>query len=107
MKLITVTLALALIAGAGCEAREESTPITPPGPYRDEAEPTTTGATTTPATQGSASPTVANQYCAVMNEHKIDPTVTIAHAGRTIGFCCKDCIEPFEKEPAKYLASLK
>jgi YHS domain-containing protein len=43
----------------------------------------------------------------VQSDHEIDPKVTVASNGKTIGFCCKDCIPTFEKDPAKYLATLK
>ena len=108
MKWIVLMLALSLVLAGmiGCEARVETTPTTPGSstPTTDEvdAEPTTG-----PATQASASLAVSNQYCAVMSDHKADPKVTVAHAGKTIGFCCEDCIPTFTKEPAKYLASLK
>ena len=112
MKWIVLMLAVALLSSAmiGCEARVETTPTTP-----GDSTPTTgevdvdldATPTTAPATQASASLAVSNQYCAVMSEHKADPKVSVAHAGKTIGFCCEDCIPTFQKEPAKYLASLK
>ena len=112
MKWTAMLLGVVLMSGAiiGCEAREETTPVTP-APSTDMPvdgmESPTTEPTTGPATQASASLTIANQYCAVDKDHKIDPKVTTTHDGKTIGFCCKDCIETFEKEPAKYLATLK
>jgi YHS domain-containing protein len=110
MKWIVMMLAVMLVSAAmiaGCEAREDvSQPLPTPAPTTDEAETTDPAATTGPATQASAA-APANQYCAVMGEHKVDPKVTLAHAGKTVGFCCEDCIPKFEKEPAKYLASLK
>ncbi|MBI4603488.1 MAG: YHS domain-containing protein [Planctomycetes bacterium] len=30
--------------------------------------------------------------------------VTYVHEGRTIHFCCADCIAPFKKDPGKYLS---
>ena len=110
MKWIVMMLAVALLSSAmiGCEARVETTPTSPGSstPTTDEIDGELTP-TTGPATQASASLTVSNQYCAVMTEHKADPKVTVAHAGKTIGFCCEDCIPTFTKEPAKYLASIK
>jgi hypothetical protein len=107
-------LAVTLVSGAivGCESREEVTPATPAVPAPEATETPAEGTdpaapATAPATQASASLTIANKYCAVMSDHEIDPKVTVANAGKTIGFCCKDCIPTFEKEPAKYLAALK
>ncbi|HEV2293727.1 MAG TPA: hypothetical protein VGR35_07715 [Tepidisphaeraceae bacterium] len=110
MKWMVMMLALALVCGAmiGCEGADD--PATaPPAPVADETDTMDMAdpPTTVPATQASASLTLANQYCAVMGEHKVDPEVTVAHAGKTIGFCCEDCIPKFQEEPAKYMASLK
>lgn len=69
---------------------------------------TTDTAKSTPA---PAKETVAavpvNKMCATMHEHPVDPKVTIVHEGKTIGFCCADCIPEFKKDPAKYMATLK
>ncbi len=111
MRRILSTLLMAILWNAvtGCEARVD--PIPSPAPRTEGAapdDPTGTGpAATGPTTQASASLTIANRHCAVMSEHEIDPKVTINHAGRTIAFCCPDCIETFQKDPSKYLASLK
>ena len=108
MKWIVLMLALSLVSAGmiGCEARVETTP-TSPGSSTPTTEEVDAVPTTGPATQASASLAVSNQYCAVEKENKVDPAVTVAHAGKTIGFCCADCIPKFQKEPAKYLASLK
>jgi YHS domain-containing protein len=58
-----------------------------------------------PATAPSTQP--VNQNCAVMNDEKADPEVTTVHEGRTIAFCCKECIATFEKDPEKYLKTMK
>ncbi len=31
----------------------------------------------------------------------------IVHEGQEIKFCCSHCIEPFKKDPAKYLAKME
>ena len=33
--------------------------------------------------------------------------VMVDYKGQQVGFCCKSCIDDFEKDPAKYLAKLK
>src|SRR5215218_5358002 len=116
MKWTAMLLGVALMSGAmiGCE-KTDSTTLPPAGaPQGDTAdvsdEPTTgatTGPTTGPATQASASLTISNKFCAIETENKVDPAVTTTYQGKTIGFCCKDCIPTFEKDPAKYMASLK
>lgn len=58
-----------------------------------------------PSTQQSGP---VNKFCAVEGEpHDVDPTVTYEYQGKTIGFCCKDCIEPFKKDPEKFMKNLK
>jgi YHS domain-containing protein len=55
----------------------------------------------TPATQ-PAKP--FNKFCAVeQGDHEIDPKVTYTYKGKVFGFCCKDCIEEFKKDPEKYV----
>jgi len=65
--------------------------------------------TTKPAaTQPAAASKPVNKFCAVEGEdHEIDPKVTVVYKGKTIGFCCKDCVEEFQKDPEKYVKRLK
>lgn len=42
---------------------------------------------------------IVNTACPVMPQDAIDPTVTVAYKGQTVGFCCHDCIEKWEKMP--------
>ncbi|MBC8107715.1 MAG: YHS domain-containing protein [Anaerolineae bacterium] len=65
------------------------------------AEPAKDAPTTAPSTQP------ANKMCAVMPDDAVDPKVTVAYKGKTIGFCCKDCIKDFEKDPEKYVKNMK
>ena len=72
----------------------------------DKPKPPLAGPTTKPAaTQPAAKP--VNKMCLVEDEHEIDPKVTVNYKGKTIGFCCKDCVEEFEKDPEKYVKRLK
>jgi YHS domain-containing protein len=48
-----------------------------------------------------------NKYCPVDPTSVIDPKVTYMYNGKTYGFCCKDCIAEFKKNPAKYAADAK
>ncbi|MGH7176000.1 MAG: hypothetical protein ACREJC_01350 [Tepidisphaeraceae bacterium] len=59
------------------------------------------GVTNAPSTQP------VNKLCAVQSEHPIDPNVTVVYKDMVIGFCCKDCIPDFQKEPEKYVKNLK
>jgi YHS domain-containing protein len=60
---------------------------------------------TTPTSPVSRAP--VNKFCAVERENEVDARITVMHAGQTIGFCCKDCVKDFRKDPKKYLAGLK
>lgn len=44
--------------------------------------------------------------CPVMGGD-VDPKVSAEIDGRTVFFCCKDCIEKYKAQPAKYAAKLK
>jgi YHS domain-containing protein len=66
----------------------------------------TTQPTTAPATtQPDAKP--VNKFCAVDRDNEIDPKVTTVYQGKVIGFCCRDCIKDFQKDPEKYVKGLK
>jgi YHS domain-containing protein len=59
--------------------------------------------TTAPATQ----PMIYNKICPVTKE-AVDPKVpTVQYEGKTIGFCCEDCIKQFNADPEKYMKDLK
>ena len=64
------------------------------------AEPTE-APTTAPSTQP------VNKMCAVMHEDAVDPKVTVVYKGMVVGFCCKDCIKDFNKDPEKYVKNMK
>ena len=56
-----------------------------------------------PATQPTTQPAKpVNKFCAIEQDHEIDPKITYAWNGKTYAFCCKDCIDEFKKNPEKY-----
>jgi YHS domain-containing protein len=63
--------------------------------------------TTAPSTQPAADTTPINKYCAVNTKDLIDPKVTTVYKGKTIAFCCEDCIKEFNKDPEKYASKAK
>lgn len=67
------------------------------------------GPTTKPSTTQAAKPAKpVNKWCAVEGkDHEIDPKVTVVYKGKTIGFCCKDCQEEFEKDPEKFVKKME
>ena len=62
-----------------------------------------------PSTQPSTQPSkIVNKFCAVDGDHAVDPDAkTVEYKGKTIGFCCDDCIGKFEADPEKYMKTLK
>ena len=61
--------------------------------------------TTQPATTQPAAP--VNKKCPVSGEDVNPKGKTVTYKGKVVGFCCDDCIEKFNKEPDKYVDSLK
>lgn len=55
------------------------------------------GAAPAPAAAAPAAQSTApiNKLCPI-GEHAIDPTLTVAYKGKTIGFCCEDCRKEFQ-----------
>ena len=106
----TTMLAIMLAVGLWCSACEEAetvpaAPETPVEPSPDLA-PAPATQPTVPATQASAV-LPANTVCPIEGG-KVDPKgKTVMHDGKLIAFCCDDCVEPFQKEPAKYVANIK
>ena len=47
-----------------------------------------------------------NSTCPVSGK-PVDPTKTLVHDGKTIGFCCENCPKTFEKDPSKFVAKIK
>jgi Cu+-exporting ATPase len=48
-------------------------------------------------------PEGANPVCPVTGE-PVDPAVHVEHAGKTVYFCCRDCVSKFEADPDAYMA---
>jgi YHS domain-containing protein len=82
--LVAVILGLSL---SGCAAPAEKAPVNAP--------------------TAAASSVPVNKYCPVDPTSPIDPKITYMYNGKTYGFCCKDCITEFKKDPAKYAAEAK
>jgi len=51
---------------------------------------------------------VVNAMCPVEKDNAVDPTApTTVYKGKTVGFCCDDCIKKFERDPDSFVANLK
>jgi len=67
----------------------------------------TAPAATQPAPGASASAGPINKKCPVSGDD-VDPKgKTLVYKGKTIGFCCNDCIDLFNKNPDKYADKIK
>ena len=71
-------------------------------------KPAESAAAAAPSTQAAATqPAPINKKCPISGD-AVDPKgKTVTYKGKTVGFCCDDCIEKFNKDPDKYLADLK
>lgn len=58
------------------------------------------------ATRPAASRPALNKYCPVMPEEEADPNITTVYKGRTIAFCCDNCLKKFKANPERYFARL-
>lgn len=47
-----------------------------------------------------------NTICPLMNR-PVDAAQVVTHEGQKIGFCCKNCLAKFKKEPGKYIGKVK
>jgi YHS domain-containing protein len=66
------------------------------------------GPSTRPSAATQAAKKPVNKFCAVEGkDHEIDPKVTVVYKGKVIGFCCRDCVEEFEKDPEKYVKRME
>jgi YHS domain-containing protein len=94
MKILIPLFSIALLIGISTQIRA--------------AEKSPTTAPSAPSTHPAAPNGAINEFCAVEQDNKIDPTgVTYLYKGQTIGFCCPDCIDEFKKNPEKYMKTLK
>ncbi len=61
----------------------------------------------TPASQpATTQAAIINKKCPVGGED-VDPKgKTVAYKGKTVGFCCDECITDFKKDPDKYARKL-
>ena len=58
------------------------------------------GATTQPTTKP------VNAKCPVSGD-PVDARYTVNYEGKTVGFCCPDCLPEFKKDPEKYMKKLQ
>ena len=66
--------------------------------------------TSAPASQPAAPAApagVSNTKCPVSGDAIDAKAKTAVYKGKAIGFCCDDCVEPFNKNPEKYAGNIK
>ena len=62
-----------------------------------------------PATENKTAETklaIWNQVCPVSGEEVDSEAPTEVYNGKTIGFCCPNCVKKFKKDPEKYIKNL-
>lgn len=52
-------------------------------------------------------PSKLNKTCPVHPDRSVDTTVTTEYKGKTIGFCCEDCLKAFNADPDRYVKAGK
>ena len=93
---------LIMVAGftVGCAKDEQPTELPSP---KDQVAP---GDITTTHKTPQADATAKGQtICPVMGG-KINKSLFVDHEGHRVYFCCEGCIDPFKKDPAKYVKDL-
>jgi YHS domain-containing protein len=75
-------------------------------PHALAGGPAPTPAPAAPSTQPAVDSKPVNTKCPVTGED-IDPKMTVVYEGKTIAFCCDDCVKAFKKNPDKYLENVK
>ena len=60
-----------------------------------------------PTTTAATQPAPVNKKCPVSGEDVNPKGKTVQYKGKTVGFCCDDCIEMFNKNPDKYADKIK
>ena len=56
-----------------------------------------------PATQ----PVAVNKKCPISGDDVNPKAKTVVYQGKTVGFCCDDCVALFNKNPDKYADKIK
>lgn len=100
---IWIATATVLLGIAACS--EEPQAPKPLGDDLPAAPPATqaTGSTLLPMADPAAVAT--NMICPVSGEEVEPSGGKVTYQGITYGFCCDDCIDAFQKEPQKFVAS--
>jgi YHS domain-containing protein len=73
----------------------------------DETKADSKAPATQATTKAASKPAIVNKKCPISGDD-VDPKgKTVTYKGKTIGFCCDDCVEKFNKDPEKYMKDLK
>lgn len=111
---LAAALAAVLVAMMGCEEKSAPPPSIPTPPA-SSAKPAETPAVAKPITEekpaiiteAAAIKPATNTKCIVMGdeiaEKDLKDAKTVTYKGQAYRVCCGDCIEAFNKEPAKYV----
>jgi YHS domain-containing protein len=55
----------------------------------------------------STQPAASNKKCPISGDDVSPTAKTATYKGKTIGFCCDDCVALFNKNPDKYADKIK
>jgi YHS domain-containing protein len=55
----------------------------------------------------ASQPAATNKKCPVSGDDVNPKSKTVQYNGKTVGFCCDDCVGLFNKNPEKYADKIK
>ncbi|MBI5868183.1 MAG: hypothetical protein HZB43_07855 [candidate division Zixibacteria bacterium] len=89
-----------LLVGCGKQADQQAASKTEPQPAVQQAQ-----TQTLPAQEAKTHPV---DWCVVSGEKlgEMGPAIDYSYKGRSIKFCCKNCIKIFDKAPDRFMARL-
>jgi len=101
-----VTAAVIGLLLSGCGEKQAQQQAAPASQAQTAPQTAQTQPQAQPAKQASQAYPI--NWCIVSGEKlgEMGAPIEYDYNGRQIKFCCKSCVKPFEKEPAKYLAKL-
>lgn len=85
-RITTVASAMIMLIGFGIAVAEDAPP---------------------PAKAAEKSAVKKQTTCPITGEQLLDKKVYVDADGKRVYFCCKDCIDKFNKDPAKYISKLE
>jgi YHS domain-containing protein len=104
--LVVTVLMIGLIDVSGCKKKEQPTTSSQMSAMEGMTKQAATMAEEANKTAATATASMEQTTCPVMEGNKIDKNVFVEYKGKKVYFCCEACKGEFEKDPEKYIAKL-